>query len=67
MNKHLIIGLLTSSLLAFGCGDDDPVGTDAGTDSGTDSGTGGDFTFRSDAVTAYTQVDRIGMPAVGSS
>lgn len=63
MEKHLLICLLAVSLSAFGCGDDDDMGV---TDSGIDSGTVG-FDFRTDAVSAYTQVDRIGMPAISTA
>ncbi len=64
--------LCVLSLVAFGCGDDDSSTTTRDGGSTTDSGTTTDggsegFNFRTDAPSAYTQVDRSGMPAVSTA
>lgn len=66
MHKTLI--LLGSTLVFAACnGDtDDTDDTDAGTDNGTDM-MEVEYDFRTDADSAYTRVDRIGMPAVATA
>ncbi len=50
-------------VLAGACGDD--TGGDAQTDAMADGSSGGDaFAFAEDDASAYTQADRVGMPAV---
>lgn len=63
-NRNTMILALSAAMLAAACGDDDPEGTSEATGETTGSDP---FVFAEDDASAYTQLDRIGMPAIGTA